>query len=74
MTDEVFLSQIDMDAQPQATARLYTIQRGMRYDMNLYGIWIEKNSTAYSLARILGLKLYDPSQGPKIKTPRPPRP
>jgi hypothetical protein len=69
--DEVFLSQTDIDANPQAYHRLCTVQRGLRYDMNLYGMWIEKSSTAYSLARLLGLHLYDPSRGPNIKYPRP---
>jgi hypothetical protein len=59
--DEVFLSQVDIDSNPTAYRRLCTIQRGMRYDMNLYGLWIEKNSTAHSLANILGLRLQDPS-------------
>ena len=59
--NEVFLAQTEMDANPKATVRLQTIQKGMRYDMNLYGLWIEKNSTAHSLANILGLRLQDPS-------------
>lgn len=68
--DEVFLAQIYIDANPRAYERLCTIRRGMRYDMNLYGLWIEKSSTAYSLANILGLRLYDPTTGPEIRQPR----
>ena len=60
--DEVFLSQTDIDSNPSAYSRLCTIQRGMRYDMNLYGLWIEKSSTAHNLALILGLPLQDPSK------------
>jgi len=71
--DEVFLAQIDIDGNPLAYHRLCTVQRGLRYDMNLYGMWIEKNSTAHSLATILGLRLYDPTTGPTIKQPRPRR-
>ena len=72
--NEVFLSQTDIDSNPSAYHRLCTIQRGMRYDMNVYGLWIEKSSTAHSLANILGFKLYDPSIGPKIKDPKPNKP
>ena len=59
--DEVFLCQTDIDSNPSAYRRLCTIQRGMRYDMNLYGLWIKKSSTAHNLALILGLPLQDPS-------------
>ena len=62
MTEEVFLTQTEMDSNPQATLRLQTIQKGMRYDMNLYGFWIQRNSTAHSLANILGFRLEDPSK------------
>jgi hypothetical protein len=68
--DEVFLAQTEMDANPKATARLYTVQTGMRYDMNLYGLWIKKSSTAHSLANILGLRLEDPSKS-WTKNPNP---
>ena len=60
--NDVFLSQANIDSNPVAYRRLCTIQRGMRYDMNLYGFWIERNSTAHSLANILGFKLEDPSK------------
>jgi len=61
MTEEVFLAQTEIDGNPQAARRLQTIQKGMRYDMNLYGFWIKRNSTAHSLANILGFHLHDPN-------------
>jgi hypothetical protein len=59
-TDEVFLGQIEIDNNPRAYQRLCTIDRGMRYDMNMYGLWIKKNSTAHNLAILLGFQLRDP--------------
>jgi hypothetical protein len=49
------------------------VERGIEYDANLQGWWIERGSTAHSLANLLGFVLYDPRIGPTIRTPRPER-
>lgn len=59
LNDEVFLGQIEMDRNPEAYRRLTTVQNHMRYDMNLYGMWIKRGSTAHNLAIILGFQLQD---------------
>ena len=71
--DSLFLSRLDAWRDFRALERLRSLTSGVEYDINLSGWWIERNSTAHSLANLLGLKLFDPRVGPTIKTPRPER-
>lgn len=71
--DQLFLSSLAAWRDTQALERLRTVQRGIEYDINLSGWWIERGSTAHSLANLLGFELYDPRVGPTTKTPRPER-
>ena len=59
--DRVFLSRVEAWRDIRAIDRLRTIEAGIEYDHNLSGWWIQRNSTAHSLANILGFKLYDPA-------------
>jgi len=63
--DGLFLSRLDAWRDHRAMERLRTVQRGIEYDANLNGWWIERGSTAHSLANILGFKLYDPNVAKK---------
>jgi len=71
--DDLFLSSVAAWRNHQGMERLKTVQRGIEYDINLSGWWIERGSTAHSLANLLGFELYDPRIGPTIKSPRPER-
>lgn len=71
--DRLFLSHLAAWKNTQALERLKTVQRGIEYDVNLSGWWIERGSTAHSLANLLGFTLYDPRIGPTPKNPRPER-
>jgi hypothetical protein len=71
--DQLFLSHLQAWRDTRALERLKTLNRGIEYDINLSGWWIERNSTAHSLANLLGFVLYDPKIGPTVKTPRPER-
>jgi len=71
--DQLFLSYVSAWRNHPGMERLKTLSRGIEYDINLSGYWIERNSTAHSLANLLGFELYDPRVGPTIKTPRPER-
>ena len=61
MRQGLFLSRIAATEDPRAFERLQTINCGIDYDVNLSGWWIERGSTAHSLANILGLRLHDPN-------------
>lgn len=63
--DELFLSGLRCSMNPEAFARLRTVQRGIDYDASLQGYWIRRGSTAHSLANLLGIPLYDPRVGPR---------
>ena len=65
--DRVFLSRIEAWRDIRAIDRLRTIEAGIEYDHNLSGWWIKRNSTAHSLANILGFKLYDPNKNNLVK-------
>lgn len=71
--DQLFLSTVQAWRNPDGLHRLRTLSRGIEYDASLEGHWIERGSTAHSLACILGFTLYDPKIGPTVKTPRPER-
>ncbi len=71
--DGLFLSSVAAWRDHRAMERLKTVERGLEYDANLQGWWIERGSTAHSLANLLGFTLYDPRVGPTIKNPRPER-
>lgn len=71
--DQLFLSHLQAWRDTSALERLKTVERGIEYDINLSGWWIERGSTAHSLANLLGFSLYDPRVGPTIKNPRPER-
>lgn len=61
MNQGLFLSTMAITEDPQAWDKLQTVERGIEYDVNLSGWWIERGSRAHSLANILGLRLQDPS-------------
>jgi len=71
--DSLFLSHLVAWRNTAGLDRLKTLTRGIEYDANLSGYWIERNSTAHSLANLLGFILYDPRVGPTPKNPRPER-
>lgn len=57
--DYVFVSRIQMLQNPYAVERLKTITRNIHRDENSQGMWIKRNSTAHSLAALLGIQVYD---------------
>ena len=65
--DRVFLSRVEAWRDFRGMERLKTIEAGIEYDHNLSGWWIKRNSTAHSLANILGFKLYDPNKNNLVK-------
>ena len=71
--DQLFLSSLRAWQNTAGVDRLKTLTRGIEYDASLQGYWIERGSTAHSLANLLGFVLYDPKIGPTIKNPRPQR-
>lgn len=71
--DQLFLSALRCWQNTAGLDRLRTLTRGIEYDVSLQGYWIERNSTAHSLANLLGFSLYDPKIGPTLREPRPER-
>ena len=71
--DDLFLSAVRAWSNTAGLDRLKTLNRGIEYDINLQGYWIQRGSTAHSLANLLGFELYDPRVGPTIRNPRPER-
>jgi hypothetical protein len=56
---KVFLSSIQMRANPKAIERLRTVTDNIEWLADGRGAWIRKGSTAHSLACVLGLDPYD---------------
>jgi hypothetical protein len=64
----VFLSRINAGEQIKF---LTSINTGIEYDFDQMGWWILRGSPAHSMAHVLGLKLYDHSNGrPQLKIPQ----
>lgn len=65
--DRLFLGRVEAWRDFRGMERLRTIEAGLEYDHNLSGWWIKRNSTAHSLANILGFTLYDPNKNNLVK-------
>ena len=60
--DWVFVSRIQLVKNPSAAERLKTVKT-CEWDAKSQGVYLPRNSTAHSLAVLLGLQIYD-SQTP----------
>lgn len=68
-TNEVFVSRLQMLANPWANERLKnTTPEDYRYDPATQGYWIRRGSSCHSLCLLLGIEPYDTLNWPKMGT------